>query len=314
MVAAADIPLSRLHINNSNTAASSYRGQTTTPTRRFNMASSAGPSSKRSGKRTATRYSDNDEDAVTLLESVDGEGARYTENEGDDEEHDANEETSLYAHEPSAPPGKKVRVKANGSLRWSTYDTCSRQSKLSRRTTGFSSSNKDRSRTISFRPGGRSVRNSDPSPFTNRVMSDKTSSKYPANVVRNQKYNFATFLPLVFYEQFKFFFNLYFLLVALSQFIPALKIGTSFCGTATARHSLIYSQQDSSPRTSHPSHWFSPSQWARKHTTTTSAIYETVKQTRRDTSFSRHLQPQTLLEHLLVPFPVPSFGSETLSC
>jgi len=29
----------------------------------------------------------------------------------------------------------------------------------------------------------------------------------------------------VFYEQFKFFFNLYFLLVALSQFIPALKIG-----------------------------------------------------------------------------------------
>jgi phospholipid-translocating ATPase len=36
-----------------------------------------------------------------------------------------------------------------------------------------------------------------------------------------------TFLPLVFYEQFKFFFNFYFLVVALSQFIPALKIGTS---------------------------------------------------------------------------------------
>ena len=29
----------------------------------------------------------------------------------------------------------------------------------------------------------------------------------------------------MFYEQFKFFFNLYFLLVALSQFVPALKIG-----------------------------------------------------------------------------------------
>ena len=43
--------------------------------------------------------------------------------------------------------------------------------------------------------------------------------------MRNQKYNVFTFLPLVFYEQFKFFFNLYFLLVALSQFIPALKIG-----------------------------------------------------------------------------------------
>jgi len=44
-------------------------------------------------------------------------------------------------------------------------------------------------------------------------------------MVRNQKYNLFTFFPLVLYEQFKFFFNLYFLLVALSQFIPALKIG-----------------------------------------------------------------------------------------
>lgn len=54
---------------------------------------------------------------------------------------------------------------------------------------------------------------------------EKLQNKFPANVVRNQKYNVVTFLPIVFYEQFKFFFNLYFLLVALSQFIPALKIG-----------------------------------------------------------------------------------------
>lgn len=54
-----------------------------------------------------------------------------------------------------------------------------------------------------------------------------TSSKspYPRNIVRNQKYTIITFLPLVFYQQFKFFFNFYFLVVALSQFIPALKIG-----------------------------------------------------------------------------------------
>lgn len=55
--------------------------------------------------------------------------------------------------------------------------------------------------------------------------SDRVKAKYAANVVRNQKYNVVTFLPKVLYEQFKFFFNLYFLLVALSQFIPALKIG-----------------------------------------------------------------------------------------
>ncbi|KAG6877633.1 hypothetical protein C0993_005454 [Termitomyces sp. T159_Od127] len=66
---------------------------------------------------------------------------------------------------------------------------------------------KDHSRTIPFRPP------------------DKFQSRFPANIVRNQKYNAFTFLPIVFYEQFKFFFNLYFLLVALSQFVPALKIG-----------------------------------------------------------------------------------------
>ncbi|KAH9932838.1 aminophospholipid-transporting P-type ATPase [Amylocystis lapponica] len=65
----------------------------------------------------------------------------------------------------------------------------------------------DKSRTIPFRPP------------------DKIRNKYPPNIVRNQKYNAFTFLPIVFYEQFKFFFNLYFLLVALSQFVPALKIG-----------------------------------------------------------------------------------------
>lgn len=36
-------------------------------------------------------------------------------------------------------------------------------------------------------------------------------------------------MPLVLYEQFKFFFNLYFLLVALSQFVPALRIGKPLC-------------------------------------------------------------------------------------
>ncbi|KAK4684635.1 phospholipid-translocating ATPase, partial [Tremellales sp. Uapishka_1] len=62
-------------------------------------------------------------------------------------------------------------------------------------------------------------------PRTIPLQPHSLSSPYPANVVRNQKYSIATFLPLVFYEQFKFFFNFYFLAVALSQFVPALKIG-----------------------------------------------------------------------------------------
>ncbi|XP_072935596.1 probable phospholipid-transporting ATPase IIB [Epargyreus clarus] len=49
--------------------------------------------------------------------------------------------------------------------------------------------------------------------------------EYPPNYVCNQKYNIITFLPLVLFEQFSFFLNLYFLVMALSQFIPSIRIG-----------------------------------------------------------------------------------------
>jgi len=51
---------------------------------------------------------------------------------------------------------------------------------------------------------------------------------FAANVVRNQKYNPWTFLFVILYQQFRFFFNLYFLLVALSQFIKPLQVGFLF--------------------------------------------------------------------------------------
>lgn len=37
-----------------------------------------------------------------------------------------------------------------------------------------------------------------------------------------------TFVPKVLYEQFKYFFNMFYLLTALSQFIPVLKVGLLF--------------------------------------------------------------------------------------
>eukprot|EP01065_Artemidia_motanka_P012446 TRINITY_DN1683_c5_g1_i1.p1 TRINITY_DN1683_c5_g1~~TRINITY_DN1683_c5_g1_i1.p1 ORF type:complete len:1293 (+),score=436.82 TRINITY_DN1683_c5_g1_i1:72-3881(+) len=52
--------------------------------------------------------------------------------------------------------------------------------------------------------------------------------RFPKNVVRNQKYSVVTFLPRCLYEQFKYFFNLYFLLVAVSQFYPPLQVGFLF--------------------------------------------------------------------------------------
>lgn len=64
-------------------------------------------------------------------------------------------------------------------------------------------------------------------PSTNRVISigQQQSAKYPPNAVSNAKYTPVSFLPRTLYNEFSFFFNMYFLLVALSQVIPALRIG-----------------------------------------------------------------------------------------
>lgn len=56
-------------------------------------------------------------------------------------------------------------------------------------------------------------------------VSQYQTIKYPANVVSNAKYTPWSFLPRTLYNEFSFFFNIYFLLVALSQVIPILRIG-----------------------------------------------------------------------------------------
>ena len=48
---------------------------------------------------------------------------------------------------------------------------------------------------------------------------------FPPNAVSNAKYTAWSFLPRTLYNEFSFFFNMYFLLVALSQIIPPLRIG-----------------------------------------------------------------------------------------
>lgn len=66
---------------------------------------------------------------------------------------------------------------------------------------------------------------------TERRVSPQTAApankhyKFTSNAVSNAKYSPVSFIPVILYEQFKFFFNLYFLLVALSQIVPALQIG-----------------------------------------------------------------------------------------
>uniref|UniRef100_A0A3P8ZJM0 Phospholipid-transporting ATPase n=1 Tax=Esox lucius TaxID=8010 RepID=A0A3P8ZJM0_ESOLU len=57
---------------------------------------------------------------------------------------------------------------------------------------------------------------------------EKREQRYPRNVINNQKYNFFTFLPGVLFNQFKYFFNLYFLLLACSQFVSELRLGALY--------------------------------------------------------------------------------------
>lgn len=49
-----------------------------------------------------------------------------------------------------------------------------------------------------------------------------------SNKVDNMKYGFFMFVPLFLYNQFKYFFNMFFLLLCVSQFIEPLKIGFLF--------------------------------------------------------------------------------------
>jgi len=64
-------------------------------------------------------------------------------------------------------------------------------------------------------------------PASSRTVSvgSVQSTRFPANAVSNAKYTPFSFLPRTLYNEFSFFFNMYFLLVALSQVIRPLRIG-----------------------------------------------------------------------------------------
>jgi phospholipid-translocating ATPase len=64
-------------------------------------------------------------------------------------------------------------------------------------------------------------------PSSNRIVAvgQRQSARFPPNAISNAKYTPLSFVPRTLYNEFKFFLNMYFLLVALSQIIPALRIG-----------------------------------------------------------------------------------------
>ncbi|KAK0727353.1 hypothetical protein B0T26DRAFT_694244 [Lasiosphaeria miniovina] len=68
-------------------------------------------------------------------------------------------------------------------------------------------------------------REDDPSSSRQVAVGSSQSTRFPPNIISNAKYTAWGFLPITLYNEFSFFFNMYFLLVALSQAIPALRIG-----------------------------------------------------------------------------------------
>lgn len=89
-------------------------------------------------------------------------------------------------------------------------------------------------RLPSFMSGGRGEQRDDQSddqdeddPSSSRVVvvGAVQSTRFPPNTISNAKYTPLSFLPVTLYNEFSFFFNMYFLLVALSQAIPQLRIG-----------------------------------------------------------------------------------------
>lgn len=63
-------------------------------------------------------------------------------------------------------------------------------------------------------------------PRTIQSNSEVFPKNFISNRIDNSRYNFVTFIPMVFYNQFKHFLNLYFLIIALMQFYEPLRVGS----------------------------------------------------------------------------------------
>lgn len=112
-------------------------------------------------------------------------------------------------HPPTAGHGRKKRNDGYGSRFESTL-----------RFPNFRSAASGRSA-----PEQDSEQEHDPSAARHILVGQLQPSRFPPNSVSNAKYTPWSFLPRTLYKEFSFFFNLYFLLVGLSQIIPALRIG-----------------------------------------------------------------------------------------
>ena len=135
---------------------------------------------------------------------------RYDEGDGDRrysegtvEDHapllEASDDYDAKPTSPQDAPGNSSRVRLTRFLSSATSDTPARANEVSE------TSSAGTSRSI--------------------IIGQYPPPRFPPNAVSNAKYTAWSFLPRTLYNEFSFFFNVYFLLVALSQLIPPLRIG-----------------------------------------------------------------------------------------
>ncbi|BFU18901.1 phospholipid-transporting P-type ATPase, putative [Entamoeba histolytica HM-1:IMSS-B] len=68
-------------------------------------------------------------------------------------------------------------------------------------------------------------------PRTIIIPITKQNKKFCSNKVENNRYTYLNYIPKCLFNQFKYFYNLYFLITALSQFVPILQVGYRFTYT-----------------------------------------------------------------------------------
>ncbi|KAJ9131098.1 Phospholipid-transporting ATPase [Pleurostoma richardsiae] len=164
---------------------------------------------RRSGNR-ARSYGElgnagGDDDAERLLADDDGHLAHYT-----DDRRSADDDAPLL----SGNGGRRSR-RGNGHTRLPSFSGSIRLPSFMSGAGGDDGPQDE----------GQDQEEDDPSSSRLVAVGSSQSTRFPPNIVSNAKYTAFTFLPITLYNEFSFFFNMYFLLVALSQAIPALRIG-----------------------------------------------------------------------------------------
>ncbi|KAL2025112.1 hypothetical protein VTK56DRAFT_114 [Thermocarpiscus australiensis] len=146
-----------------------------------------------------------DEDAETLLRDGEANNSRHSDASA------AGGDDAPLLSDHGHGPGKRRRSYANDGLR-------NLGLRLPSFMSGTATDRRDHDEELE-------KEEDDPSSSRSVAVGSSQSTRFPPNIVSNAKYTAWSFLPVTLYNEFSFFFNMYFLLVALSQAIPQLRIG-----------------------------------------------------------------------------------------